>query len=259
MSHPANKIGLATACLLASLLAGCHKAAPAQPAAAAKPVLSTIDPTTAGSVSGIISFQGAAPAQVPIDMSQDPACGLSSSTPNQSEQYVVHHGALANVYVYIQSGLGDRIYATPTTPVVLDQKGCRYVPHVLAVMAGQPIEVHNSDMTMHNVHPEPTLSGNHESDITQGPKGDPVTMKFPQPETMISVRCNNHPWMEAFVNVAPSPFFAISDADGQYKIQGLPPGNYKLVAVHEKLGEKETSILIAPHADATADFTFEAK
>lgn len=259
MSHPANKIGLVTACLLASLLTGCHKSAAPAPAAAAKPVLSTIDPTTAGSVSGIISFQGAAPAQVPIDMSQDPACGLSSSTPNQSEQYVVHHGALANVYVYIQSGLGDRIYATPTTPVVLDQKGCRYVPHVLAVMAGQPIEVHNSDMTMHNVHPEPIAIGNHESDITQAPHGKPVDVAFQQPETMMAVRCNNHPWMEAFINVADNPFYAITDASGHYEIHGLPPGTYTLGAAHEKLGRKEMTITIQPHATTTADFTFQAR
>jgi plastocyanin len=247
---------LAITLALASLLAGCHKGAPPT---AEQPAFTKIDPATAGSVTGTISFKGDAPSQIPIDTSQDPACALSDPKQFSSEQYLVQHGDLANVYIYIQSGLSDRVYAAPVTPVVLNQKGCRYIPHVLAVMAGQPIEVHTSDMTMHNVHPEPTLPANHESDITQAPMGQPVTMRFPQPETMISVRCNNHPWMEAFINVAPNPFFAVSDGDGHYQIQGLPPGTYKLAAVHEKLGEKDTTITVAAHAATTANFAFEAK
>lgn len=256
MFHLSRRTPFVTTLLLASLLSGCHKATPA---AADKPAFATIDPATAGSVTGTISFKGDAPAQIPIDTSQDPACTLTDPTPFKSEQYVVNHGDLANVFIYIQSGLGDRVYAAPVTPVILDQKGCHYIPHVLAVMAGQPIEVHTSDMTMHNVHPEPTLPANHESDITQAPLGQPMRLQFSQPETMISVRCNNHPWMEAFVNVAPNPFFAVSDRNGHYQIQGLPPGTYKLTAVHEKLGEKSTTITVASHAATTADFTFEAK
>lgn len=256
MLHHPRASYLVTGILLASLVSGCHKSAPAP---AAQPAFTKIDPATAGSVSGTISFKGDAPAQIPIDTTQDPACTLTDPTPFASEQYIVHNGDLANVYIYVQSGLGDRVYAAPVTPVILDQKGCHYIPHVLAVMAGQPVEVHTSDMTMHNVHPEPTLPANHESDITQAPMGQPVRMLFSQPEAMIPVRCNNHPWMEAFINVAPNPFFAISDADGHYQIQGLPPGTYKLTAVHEKLGEKTTTITVATHAATTADFSFNAK
>jgi plastocyanin len=150
------------------------------------------------------------------------------------------------------------MYASPTTPVVIDQKGCRYVPHMVAVMVDQPIEVHNSDMTMHNVHPEPTAVGNHESDITMAPMGKPITISFSQPEAMLSFRCNNHPWMEAMVNVASNPFFAISDDDGHYVINGLPPGTYTLAAVHEKLGEKVTTITVTPHGTVTANFKYQA-
>jgi hypothetical protein len=253
--HPRGTF-LITGFLFASLLAGCRQEAPAPQ----EQVFSKIDPVNSGTVTGTIHFKDiSTPAQVPIDMSQDPACGLSGAPPNMSEQYIIHHGDLQNAYIYIQSGLGAKIYAPATTPVVLDQIGCRYVPHVIAVMVDQPIEIHNSDMTMHNVHPEPIAVGNHESDITQGPHGKPDIVKFSQPEQMLPVRCNNHPWMQAFINVADNPFFAISDADGHYVIHGLPPGTYQLGAVHEKLGRKDMTITVTDHGTTTADFTFTAR
>lgn len=192
-------------------------------------------------------------------MGQDPACGLSSKTPNLSEQYMVQDGDLQNVFVYIKSGLGDRKYPTPTTPVMLDQQGCRYIPHVVAIMAGQPLRVMNSDMTMHNVHPTPNMPDNHASDITQAPGGKPVDTTFTDPETMIPVRCNNHPWMEAFVNVAANPFYAITDSKGHYEIHGLPPGTYVLGAVQEKMPEQDVTITVAPHATVQDDFTFSPR
>jgi plastocyanin len=217
---------------------------------------SAIDPATAGVISGTVHFAGTPPQRIPIDMGQDPACSLSDK-PNLTEQYVVHDGGLANVYLYIKSGLGDRVYAPTTTPVILDQQNCRYVPHVIAVMAGQPIEVHNSDSTMHNVHPMPTVAGNQTSDITQAPHGDPVRQIFSTPEIMLPVRCNNHPWMEAFINVAPNPFYAVTDENGHFEIKGLPPGAYTLAAVHEKLGEQDMTVTVRSQNTAVADLTFK--
>jgi plastocyanin len=214
---------------------------------------STVDPSTAGSVEGDIRFPATPPPSVPIDMTQDPGCGKG---PNTSEQYVVTDGNLANVFVYVRSGLGNRIYAPPAAPVVLDQKGCRYVPHVIGVMAGQPVEFRTSDPTMHDVNVQPSAAGNPPFDLTQAPNGAPLRHTFGQAETMIPVRCNNHPWMQAFINVAANPFFAISNSQGHYVIRGLPPGTYTLVAVQEKLGEKQQSITVSPHQAAEADFTF---
>jgi hypothetical protein len=141
---------------------------------------------------------------------------------------------------------------------MLDQKGCRYIPHVLGIMAGQPLRVLNSDMTMHNVHPLPTSLDNHSSDITQPPGGKPVDMTFDQVEMLIPIRCNNHPWMEAFVNVTSNPFYAISDSAGHYEIHGLPPGTYTLGAVHEKMPEQDVTVTVAPHATVQNDFNFAA-
>ncbi len=249
----------ATALLVAT---GCQQIKPPlvltsahdQPAA---PIAYTkIDPTTAGTVTGTIHWKGAVPKRIAIDMAQDPACAFASKTPNLTEQYVVHGGGLANVFIYVQSGLGAKRYAPPTTPVVLDQKGCRYSPHVIGVMAGQPVEFRTDDPTMHNIHLEPTVPGNAAVDISQAPMGQPEQHIFPMAELMLPVRCNNHPWMEAFINVSASPFYAVSDADGHFTITGLPPGTYTLAAIHEKLPSQVLQITVPAHGTVPADFTF---
>jgi plastocyanin len=189
-------------------------------------------------------------------MSMDPACAMTSAE-NDAEQFIVANGKLANVYIYIKSGAPPSQAPANTPPVVLDQKGCRYTPHVIALQQGGSVEFRNSDPTMHNIHTTPA-SGN-PIDVSQSPMGAPQTRQFNQPETMLPVRCNNHPWMNAFINVASTPYFAVSGADGSFTITGLPPGNYTLAAVHEKLGEQDLQISITPKGTAKADFTFAQK
>jgi plastocyanin len=217
---------------------------------------SQIDAATAGTVEGAIQFTGNAPERVAIDMRQDPNCVVSGQPPNMSEVYVVNDGKMANVFVYIKDGLGNRIYAAPSNPAVLDQKGCRYVPHAIGVMAGQPVEFRTSDPAMHNINLQPKAAGNPPLNTSQAPFGTPVRHVFVQPEMMIPVRCNLHPWMEAYINVVANPFYAVSDAEGRYTIRGLPPGTYTLVAEQEKLGAKEQSITVAAHQTTQANFTF---
>lgn len=244
----------------ASLLlctAGCKKPAPPPPVEAPKPVAPLVDYANGGTVAGVIHAKGTFDLSIPIDMGQDPACNLPGTEPNSSEEELVKDGGLANVYIYIKSGLGNIHYPVPTTPVVLDQKGCRYVPHVLALMVGQSLLVKNSDMTMHNVHATPSAPNNHNSDITEAAGSKPVETSFLDPEVMIPFRCNNHPWMEAYVNVAANPFYTISDATGHYEIRGLPPGTYTLAAVHEHIEEQTTTITVTAHGTTTADFTLK--
>jgi plastocyanin len=217
-----------------------------------------IDMTTAGTVQGTIHYTKAAPKPVEIDMSQDPACTLGPT--NYSEGAVVNKGGFTNVFIYVKDGLGNKIYAAPSQPVTIDQKGCRYVPHVVGVMVGQPVQFTNSDPTMHNIHMMPTVQGNQAVDLSQPPSngqnGAHDQATFGKPELMMPVRCNNHPWMQAFINVAPNPFYAVSDATGNYVIHGLPPGTYTIVADQETLGQQTATVTVSAKGTVTQDFSY---
>jgi plastocyanin len=230
----------------------------AKTAASAPQEYTTVDPATAATIRGIIKFNGKAPAPREIDMSADPACQFADGPPGPklSEQYVVNDGKLANVYVYIKEGLEGKNFAPLQAPAVLDQRGCRYHPHVLAMMAGQPLRILNSDPATHNVHPSPKVDGNHEWNVSQMPKGDPVEKTFTQPEIMMPVQCNQHNWMKAFINVSRTPFFAVSDAAGNFEIKGLPPGEYTVAAVHENAGEQTQKITVGPSVTKQVEFVF---
>ncbi len=248
-------------------VAGC-KAKPAEesasPAAAsvAQPAATPLPANSLGAASGTVKFNGKPPAPVKIDMTMDPACGMSAGGDNNmSEQFAVHGGDLANVFVYVKDGpkAAFSVPAVVGPAVVMDQKGCRYTPHVIALMKGQSVEFRNSDITMHNIHTMPTAVGSESIDISQSPKGAPQTKQFNQAETMIPVRCNNHPWMNAFINVSETPFFAVTGEDGTFSLKGLPEGDYTLAAVHEKLGEQTMKVSVKALGTTEAKFTFVAK
>jgi len=251
---------------IAGGLAGCRsnhneivrEATKSNESAGAGPMV-PIDPATTGSIEGTVNFSGKAPERLKIDMSQDPACAANGGE-NFAEQYVVHDGKLANVYIYVKKGPDAAMMSgqSAPAPVVLDQKGCRYVPHVIAVVQGGTVEFRNSDDTMHNIHTIAT-DGNPTVDVSQGPKGEPQQKHFNKPAVMMPVRCNNHPWMEAFMNVSSTPFFAVTDEKGHFEIKGLPPGTYTLGAVHEKMGEQTITVKVASKESAKADFNYSMK
>jgi plastocyanin len=201
-----------------------------------------------------VLFTKTAPPPVQIDMAQDPICAMSGN--DMTDSIVVNQGGLANVLVYIQSGLGNRTYPITRTPVVIDQKGCRFVPHVSAAMAGQQVEFTNSDNTIHNVHMAPTSPGNNSFDITQRAGSDPVSRYFHSQEIMIPMRCNNHPWMHGYLNILDNPFFAVTDKDGNFSIKGLPPGTYTVTAAHETLGQKSATVTVTANASAHPALSF---
>ena len=245
--------------LSAFTLSGCkHVSAPTTVAPAATPAAPPVNPSTAGTISGVVRFNGQPPARIPIDMSADPACNLPK-LPYFTEQIMVTNQQLANVYVYIKVGAPSYTALPMSQAVPLNQKGCRYSPHVIAVQQGGSVIFSNSDATVHNIHTMPDQPGNVSIDISQPAGSAPRTQVFPTPEVMLPVRCNNHPWMSAFINVAPNPWFAITGTDGRFTIKSVPPGTYILAAVHEKLGEQDIQITVPAKSAVQASFTFSAK
>lgn len=218
-----------------------------------------------GTISGVISFNGTPPAPKKIDTTADPVCGQKS--PNlQTDDTIVKDGKLANTFVYIKEGtvekgkkIGDYAWATPTNEVQLDQNGCHYAPHVLGVMVNQKLKITNSDATQHNIHPTPKL--NQEWNQTQANGAPPIEKAFTRAEVLIPVKCNQHPWMKAYIGVMKTPFFDVSKDTGAYTISGVPPGTYTVVAWREggATGEEKTMQVTVPaNGAAKADFAFGA-
>jgi plastocyanin len=254
MNKKVSTAMLGLLCLGVALLPGCSKKeAPseAQPTAAPAPAATPIDPSTVASVSGTVKLDGAAPKPPKIDMSQDPACKGT----NMAETIVADNGDLANVFVYVKDGLGTRTFDVPTQAVTIDQQGCKYHPHVLGVMTGQNIEIKNDDPTTHNIHPTP--QSNREWNESQPPQSAAIEKNFAREEIMLPVKCNQHPWMRMYINVVKNPFYAVTGPDGKYEIKGLPPGDYTIAFVQEKLGEQDQKVTLAAKDSKTVDTTFK--
>jgi hypothetical protein len=267
MSTKQLKVGTILTIVLSLLAFGssCSKA-PTNDAVTTNDTATAGTPYTAGdgSVTGAIAYNGAAPAPKKIDSSADPACGQAN--PNLStEDTVVKDGKLANVFVYVKDGttadgkkITDFSYATPTSAVALDQKGCHYVPHVLGIQTNQKLTITNSDPTQHNIHPTP--KSNPEWNQTQPNGAAPIEKTFARAEVLIPVKCNQHPWMKSYIGVLKHPFFAVSGEDGTFTIKGLHPGTYTVAAWHEKGGpngtEKTMQVTVPAGGAGKADFTF---
>ena len=213
-----------------------------------------------GQITGTIKLDGQAPHQKPIDMSKDPACAQThTGGPPAMESVVVGaNGGLANTVVYISQGLSGG-EPPSSAPVTIDQKGCQYVPHVLAVNPGEHMIVKNDDKTSHNIHPSPKPGGgNTEWNKSQLSGGPPIDVTWAAEEVPIPVKCNVHPWMRAFIVVVKGPY-GVSDDTGSFKLDGVPAGSYTLTAWHETYGTQTSKLTVAAGKPAAADFTFKAK
>lgn len=241
-----SALGLTAAC-------GAKEVPASPPAGGGKQV----DTATAGSLSGKVAFTGTPPAVETIRMNTDPVCAQTGASSASEAAVVSSTGGVANAFVYVKDGL-DSAYSfdVPTASVVLDQKGCKYTPHVVGVRVGQPIDIINSDETLHNVHAMPMT--NQEFNQGQPMKGIRLTKTFTAPEVMVRFVCNVHGWMRAYVGVMANPYFAVTDADGAFKIPNLPPGTYTIGLWHETFGPQEQKVTIAEKQDATLSLTYAA-
>jgi len=213
-----------------------------------------------GSISGTVKLSGTAPHMRGIDMSKDPYCVKQHDTPIMLENVVVGSGGgLQNVVLYISEGLtGNEASAVPSDQPTFDQKGCQYIPHVLAMDADQKFQVTTSDQTTHNIHPLPNpMTGNIPWNKSQPPGAPPIINSWKATE-MISVKCNIHPWMHGYFAVVKGPY-ATSDKNGAYTIHGVPAGSYTVTAWQEDLGTQTQKVTVAGSKPASADFTFAAK
>ena len=218
-----------------------------------------------GSISGVVAYEGTAPAAKKIDASADPACASKNPT-LETEENMVKDGKLGNVFVYIKDGTladGSKLSAysfeTPGTEVPFDQNGCHYVPHVSGAMVGQKLKITNSDPTQHNIHFTP--KNNDDWNQSQPNGAPPMSHEFKRAEVLVPVKCNQHPWMKAYIGVTKHPYFAVTKADGTFEIKGVPPGTYNVVAWHEGPGngtEKPRSVTVPASGAVKADFSFGA-
>jgi plastocyanin len=254
---------MASALALAVVSAACgggnQEQAPASSGTAAggdaAPASAQVDPATAANITGTIKLEGDAPKPDAIKMNADPVCmreGKGGTT-----EFVVagDGGALQNVFVYVKDGLGNRTFSAPQQAAVLDQRGCQYRPHVFGVMVGQPVEIINSDPTLHNIHAMP--KSNQEFNTGQPIQGMKFNHTFTAKEVMVPFKCDVHGWMNAYAGVLDHPFFATTDEGGKFEIKGLPPGDYTIEAWHEKLGTQEQKITVGAKESKEANFAFK--
>ena len=215
-----------------------------------------------GKITGTIKLDGTAPHQKPIDMSKEPFCAKEhASKPVTTETVVVGpNGGLQWVVVYISEGLpaAAASQVSSETPK-WDQKGCQYIPHVMALDVSQHFQVTNSDPHSHNIHPMPAPGGgNHEWNKSQPAGAPPFDVTWTAPEVAVHVKCNIHPWMSGYMAVVKGPY-GVTDNNGSFTINNVPPGDYTLTAWQESYGTQTQKVSVGAGKPATADFTFKAK
>lgn len=220
-------------------------------------LLGSLQMGTAADISGKITLKGTPPPEKEIPL--DPMCGaLRPNEKLKTRFYMVGEGGgLADVFVYLKSGVASKP-APAGPPPVLDQVGCEYVPYVMGLQANQKLLVRNSDPVLHNVHPTPSVAGNKEANVAQPMKSKDLEFVFANPEVLLRFKCDVHPWMFAYVGVVEHPYFAVTDKNGNFKISNVPAGKYVIEAVHRKThfsGKGITQEITVGPETAKADFT----
>jgi plastocyanin len=221
-------------------------------ASAAAPV----EPGAVGKIRGVALYEGTPPARAPLAIAGTAGC-TGHTTPPLNERIIVTDGKVANVFVYVSRGLED--WTAPeasTEPVIVDQIGCLFVPHVSSARVGQPVLVGNRDGIAHNVNVKSASGRNPGDNKTQAPGSPAMSFTFGYPDVPVSISCDIHPWMRAYVCVQPHPFHAITKEDGSFVIEGLPPGKYTISTWHEAFKTQREELVVPAGGEATAEFHF---
>ena len=206
-------------------------------------------------IHGRVYFEGAVPAPKVFSVASDPACATGGGELRRAENVVMNrNGALKNVFVYVSKGLEDFSFAPPSTPIVLDQKDCRFVPRVLGIQAGQPLRILNSDSTFHNVHA--LAKRNKAFNLGMTIKSPESRRVFVAPEVVVPLRCNVHPWMGAYLGVVEHPFYAVTDSAGFFSLPHLRAGHYTIEAWHEEFGRLSQEVFVGEGEIKTLMFAF---
>lgn len=246
--------------LVVAATVACSQAPPsAPPVPAVAPSASYEADVPADAIRGEIVFDGEAPARNPIPMGGAPGCSAHSGKV-LTETVIASDGRLQNVLVVVKSGFDkSKVAPAPSAPVLLEQTGCVYSPHVLALRVGQTLLVKNDDAFNHNVNAKAQRANNPTFNQTQAGGGKPIELVFKEAEQLVPLGCDIHPWMRAYVHAIDHPYYALSDAHGAFAIPGLAPGKYRIEAVHESLGSQELELTLDGRAGARAIFHFKAK
>lgn len=211
----------------------------------------------AANITGKAVFEGATLESAKVNFSADPNCAALHPDGLLSEEVTVNsNGTLKNVFVYVKEGLEGKTFTPPTAPVILDQKGCWYNPHVFGIQVNQPLEIVNSDNTLHNVHS--LAVKNKEFNLGMPIQGMKLRKSFGKPEVMAKFKCDVHSWMTSYIGVLEHPFYSVTSGEGTFEIKDLPPGNYTIEAWHEKYGVQSQSVNLQA-ADSSASVEFKYK
>jgi hypothetical protein len=246
----------------AILLAACgqkQEPAVAEKKAAEPAAYFHVDPATAGTIRGKISFTGDKPAAQQVNMESDPLCRKASAGKKVFDDQVIvsSDGGLANAFVYIRTGLEGKKFETPVDEAVLDQHGCMFGPRVMGVMTRQAVIVRNGDPVEHNVHPTPKNNASWNEGME--PNGPDVKHKFAHAEVMIRVKCNVHAWMRSYIGVLDHPYFAVTGKDGSFTLRNVPPGRYMVGVWHEKFGEMEQAVIVDASGEQKLSLQYDGK
>jgi hypothetical protein len=213
-----------------------------------------LDEATTGTISGAVTFTGTPPTMAPLRMSGE--CTAQHKTAVTVGDALVHDGKVENAFVYIKDGLGDRVFAVPAAPVLIDQVGCLYRPHVVGAQTCQAITFRNSDSFLHNVHGTPKVSS--QWNFSMAVKGSMRTIKPEKPEVPVEVRCDVHPWMRAWIGVVDHPYFAVTGSDGEFSLRNVPPGDYVVASWLERFGARETRVTLGAKDTKDVSFAYTA-